>query len=109
MALVAQVYLHNCGLGRCASKKNLVIYGSIDLGFCSGFNVGGGGWVLLSVCACGVCVCVCVWGGGGGGGGGSGGTKVSQAFQNNLTKIHDIRNHMCGENFKLKLWSVPKV
>ena len=32
-------------------------------------------------------------------------TKISQAFQNNFTKIHDIRNHMCGGNFKLKLWT----
>ena len=30
-------------------------------------------------------------------------TNVSRALQNNLTKIHNTRNHIYGENFKLKL------
>ena len=30
-------------------------------------------------------------------------TSVSQALQNNLAKIHNIRNHIHGKNFKLKL------
>ena len=30
-------------------------------------------------------------------------TKVSRALQNNLAKIHNARNHIYGENFKLKL------
>ena len=30
-------------------------------------------------------------------------TNVSWALQNNLAKIHNVRNHIYGENFKLKL------
>ena len=30
-------------------------------------------------------------------------TNVSRALQNNLVKIHNTRNHIYGENFKLKL------
>ena len=30
-------------------------------------------------------------------------TNVSQALQNNLAKIHNTRNHIYGENFKLEL------
>ena len=30
-------------------------------------------------------------------------TNVSRALQNNLAKIHNARNHISGENFKLKL------
>ena len=30
-------------------------------------------------------------------------TNVSRALQNNLAKIHNTRNHIYGENFKLKL------
>ena len=30
-------------------------------------------------------------------------TNLWQALQNNLAKIHNARNHICGENFKLKL------
>ena len=30
-------------------------------------------------------------------------TKVSRALQNNLSKKHNTRNHIYGENFKLKL------
>ena len=30
-------------------------------------------------------------------------TNVSRCLQNNLAKIHNTRNHICGENFKLKL------
>ena len=30
-------------------------------------------------------------------------TNVSRAFPNNLTKIHNTRNHIYGDNFKLKL------
>ena len=32
---------------------------------------------------------------------------VSRALQNNLVKIHNARNHIYGENFKLK-FCVPK-
>ena len=34
---------------------------------------------------------------------GGGFTNVSRAFKNNLVKIHNARNHIYGENFKLKL------
>ena len=30
-------------------------------------------------------------------------TNVSRALQNNLAKIYNASNHICGENFKLKL------
>ena len=30
-------------------------------------------------------------------------TNISRALQNNLSKIHNTRNHIYGENFKLKL------
>ena len=35
-------------------------------------------------------------------------TNVSRALQNNLAKIHNTRNHIYGENFKLKLGTRTK-
>ena len=32
-------------------------------------------------------------------------TNVSRALQNNLAKIHNTRNHIYDQNFKLKLWT----